>query len=299
MLELRTIDISDKDWICRALTRSDFRGCEYSFANNMAWRRMADTQITRISSFYLPVSSKYGIRYTFPSGGDKDTPLSAYRKLFELMRKNSEEQGQPLVISSVTKDNIGIFEELYSGRYDTETDTADWDYVYNSSDLTELSGRKYHGKRNHLKKISGDEYEYTELSDADIDDCLSFAVNSYNMNRAYDDHSQVCEQFAIDTYFRYYHELGLCGGVLRKNGKVIAFTIGERLNSDTFGVHIEKADPSIEGAYPAINNFFARAHASHLRYINREEDLGIEGLRKAKQSYHPVFMIEKYTVKFR
>ena len=164
---------------------------------------------------------------------------------------------------------------------------------------TLLSGRKYHSKRNHLKKIKGDEYSYSKLTDNDIDDCLSFAVSSYNKNKAYDDFSQVCEQFAIDTYFRYYHELGLKGGVLKKDGKVIAFTLGERLNSDTFGVHIEKAEPLIDGAYPAINNYFAAENASELLYINREEDLGIEGLRKAKQSYHPAFMIEKYTLKFR
>ncbi|MBQ5311171.1 MAG: DUF2156 domain-containing protein, partial [Oscillospiraceae bacterium] len=147
-----------------------------------------------------------------------------------------------------------------------------------------------------LKKLT--DFVYSEITDNDIDDCISFAVASYNKNSAYDDYSQVCEQFAIDTFFRYYHELGLFGGVLRKDGRVIGFTIGERLNSDTLGVHIEKADASVDGAYPAINNLFAKAHAADLSYINREEDLGIEGLRKAKQSYHPAFMIEKYTLRF-
>ncbi len=299
MLEFRTIDISDKKWICECLARSDFRGCEYSFANNMAWRRMADTHITRSGEFYISVSSKYGIYFTFPSGGDRNTSSLTYKNVFEEMRKYSELNGQPLAISSVSKEYFPLFEELYSGQYEISTDPAYWDYVYNSSDLITLSGRKYHSKRNHLKKIKGDEYSYSKLTDNDIDDCLSFAVSSYNKNKAYDDFSQVCEQFAIDTYFRYYHELGLKGGVLKKSGKVIAFTLGERLNSDTFGVHIEKAEPLIDGAYPAINNYFAAENASELLYINREEDLGIEGLRKAKQSYHPAFMIEKYTLKFR
>ena len=213
-----------------------------------------------------------------------------------MLRRNSEENNIPFAVSSVTKDNIGIFEELYNGGYTISTDEGAWDYVYNASDLIGLSGRKYHGKRNHIKKLTG--YDYKEITDNDIDDCISFAVNSYNKNSAYDDFSQVCEQYAIDTFFRYYHELGLYGGVLRRDGQVIGFTIGEKLCSDTLGVHIEKADASVEGAYPVINNLFAAAHANGFDYINREEDLGIEGLRKAKRSYHPAFMIEKYTLRF-
>ncbi|MBQ5310849.1 MAG: hypothetical protein ILP19_02245, partial [Oscillospiraceae bacterium] len=138
MLELRTIDISDKDWICRALARSDLRGCEYSFANNMAWRRMYNTQIAEFDSFYISVSDNRRF-YTFPSGGDRDTPLSTYKRLFDALRHNSEQNNIPFAVSSVTKDNIGIFEELYKGEYTVTTDEGSWDYVYDSSDLIALS----------------------------------------------------------------------------------------------------------------------------------------------------------------
>ena len=101
------------------------------------------------------------------------------------------------------------------------------------------------------------------------------------------------------NYFSYYSELGLTGGIIRIDGRIAALTIGERLNSDTFCVHIEKADTSYNGIYAAINNCFAKSAAADFRYINREEDMGIEGLRKSKLSYHPAFLVEKNIVTFK
>ena len=100
-------------------------------------------------------------------------------------------------------------------------------------------------------------------------------------------------------YFNYFNELGLTGGVIRIGGDVAAFTIGEKLNNETFCVHIEKADTQYNGIYVGINNSFARAAAAGYKYINREEDLGLEGLRRSKQSYHPAFLLKKYTVTFK
>lgn len=294
MLDFKVIEMSDKPWIDSLLKISDFRGCEYCFANNMAWRRMYDTKITRYKDFYISCSFKDGIYFTFPAGGGD------YREVFGEMKKFAESHNFPLVINSVTPDKFSLFEELFlKDSYTISTDEGGWDYVYNSSDLAELKGKKYHGKRNHLKKLLEKNYSYEPLTEKDFDSCITYAVNTYNRDSAYDDYSKVCEQFAINTYFSNFRELGLCGGVLKMNGEIIAFTIGERINSDTLGVHIEKARADIDGAYPAINNLFVKSAGQDFAYINREEDLGIEGLRKAKRSYHPSFMIEKYTVKFK
>ena len=123
-------------------------------------------------------------------------------------------------------------------------------------------------------------------------------TKNYNSKQNSNNYSSVAEQYALDTYFRYFNELGLCGGMIKSDGRIIALSIGEKLNSDTFCTHIEKADTSYPGIYPLINNRFTAASAADFRYINREEDMGIEGLRKAKRSYNPVFMIEKNTVEF-
>lgn len=294
MLDFKVIELSDKPWVDSLLRISDFRGCEYCFANNMAWRRMYDTKITRYKDFYISCSFDEGIRFTFPAGGGN------YAEVIGEMKKFAEAHNSPLVIGSVTPDLFPLFKELFpDGSYDITADTDGWDYVYNSSDLAQLSGRKYHGKRNHLKKLLDRDYSYEPLTEKDFDDCITYAVNTYNRSSDYDDYSKVCEQFAINTYFENFHELGLTGGVLRLSGNIIAFTIGERINSDTLGVHIEKAEADIEGAYPAINYLFSGQAGQGFSYINREEDLGIEGLRKAKRSYHPAFMIEKHTVTFK
>ncbi len=294
MLDFKIIELSDKSWIDSLLKKSDFRGCEYCFANNMAWRRMYDTKITRYGDFYISCSFKDGIYFTFPAGcGD-------YRQVFSEMKHFSEEHNMPLTIGSVTPDKFPIIESIFPrDSYTVTADEGSWDYVYNSSDLAELAGRKYHGKRNHLKKLLSMEHTYEPLTEKDFDDCITYAVNTYNRSSDYDDYSKVCEQFAINTYFENFDALELIGGVLRVNGEIAAFTIGERINSDTLGVHIEKAESAVDGAYPAINNYFAKTAGSDFAYINREEDLGIEGLRKAKRSYHPAFMIEKHTITFK
>ena len=289
MLDFHVITLEDREWIRPCLERSGYMGCEYSFANNFAWHRLSDTRITHYKDFYISASFKNRLKYTFPSGsGD-------LRELFGVLGKDSAERGCPLCIGSVTPDKIHIFDEIFGKNYEISTDPADWDYVYNTSDLAELGGRKYHGKRNHLKKLLEREHTYSPLTEKDFDECIEFAVREYNKSREYDDHSRVCEQFAINAFFEHFFELGLTGGVLRTDGVMAGFTIGDRINKDTYGVHIEKARTDIDGAYQAINNYFAKDNLGY-RYLNREEDLGVEGLRKAKRSYHPAFMVEKYTV---
>lgn len=293
MLDFKVIEISDRPWVTELLALSDFRGCEYNFSNNMAWHRLYDTKICRYKDFYISRSTKYGMRFTFPAGkGD-------YGDLFRTLQKEAEEAGVPLTVSSVTDENLRIFEELFPDRYDVSCDEADCDYIYEAEKLQSLSGKKYHQKRNHLARFRENDWQYTDMTEKDFDECIEFAVNSYNDNQAYDDESSVAEQFAINTFMNYFDGLGLKGGVIRVDGKVEGFTIGDGINSDTFDIHIEKANASIQGAYAAINNEFAKSAVNGYTYINREEDLGLEGLRKSKRSYHPAFLLRKNTVIFK
>ena len=136
MLDFKVIELSDKPWVERLLQISDFRGCEYCFANNMAWRRMYNTKITRYKDFYISCSEGEGLYFTFPAGGGD------YREVFGEMKKYSESRGYPLVIGSVTPDKFGLFEELFpKDSYTVEADEDGWDYVYNVSDLAELKGK--------------------------------------------------------------------------------------------------------------------------------------------------------------
>ena len=141
------------------------------------------------------------------------------------------------------------------------------------------------------------DYDFSLIKEKDFDDCISFCTEDYNNKDK--NFSSIAEQYAINTYFSYFNELGLTGGIIRINGKVSAVTIGETLNSNTFCVHIEKADRRFDGIYTAINNFFVSSVANDCLYVNREEDLGIEGLRKSKLSYNPAFLLDKYIITFK
>ena len=294
MLEFREIDISDKERINTALRYSDNRGCEYSFANNMAWRRLADSRIAFYKDFYICGAFSENIpRFIYPAGyGDISEVIGE-------MKRFSGDMGCPLLLTGVTEDKLSVLHELFGDSFTEVYDRDSSDYIYLSSDLIDLSGKKYHGKRNHLARFRELGAEFSLMSEKDFDDCITFSAVTYNNIAAESDHSMLAEQFAINTFFNYFGELGLKGGVIRIDGQVRAFTIGEGICSDTFGIHIEKADTYYNGIYAGINNLFAEAEAAQYKYINREEDLGIEGLRRSKLSYHPAFLLKKYTVTFK
>lgn len=293
MLEFREINISDRDWINGLLEMSDFMGCEYTFANDMAWRRLSDSLITRYKDFYISCFTG-GNRpiFVYPSGSGNITDVISE------MKKVSDSAGHKLTITSVNKENLKKLQEIYGNDISVTCNPDSYDYIYNSYDLIEMKGKKFHGKRNHINRFKENDWEFCELSEEHFADCINFAAESYNSGGGYDSFSAICEQYAINTYFNYYRELDLKGGILKANGKMVGFTIGERLNSNTFVVHIEKADPDVNGAYPTICSEFARKFAGGFEYINREEDMGIEGLRRSKRSYNPVFLLEKFTVTF-
>lgn len=294
MLEFKDIELKDKERITAALRSSDFMGCEYSFANNMAWKRLAGSKISFFKDFYICCAFETNDgapHFIFPAGsGD-------YRLVIGEMKRFSESTGNPMIISGVTEKTLGMLGELFPGQFTAEYDRDSSDYIYLSDDLASLKGRKYHGKRNHFSKLK--DYVYSPIKENDFDDCICFCTQSYNECSGIHDHSSVAEQYAINTYFNYFGELGLCGGIIRINGQTAAVTLGEQLNSETFCVHIEKADTSFPGIYAGINKLFAADAAKDLKYINREEDMGIDGLRKAKLSYHPAFLLNKYTVTFK
>jgi len=296
MLEFRDICISDKDRINTALRKSDFMGCEYSFANNMAWKRLSDSKISFYKDFYISCAfnTEDGIPTFVLPAGDGD-----YRELFSELSRFSNNFGYPLRIWGVTDRHLPLFEELFNGQYTCELDRDGSDYIYRSDDLINLSGKKYHSKRNHLARFNKLDYQFSSISDKDIDDCITFSTDTYNSKNNSDSHSFVAEQYAINTFFTYFNELELCGGIIRIDGKPAAVTLGEKIGGSTFCIHIEKADTAYEGIYAGINNLFAKEFAKNCTYINREEDLGLEGLRKSKLSYKPAFLLNKYIITFK
>lgn len=206
----------------------------------------------------------------------------------------------PLTISGVESSAAIQFEKLRPGYFRFTEDRDNYDYLYSAQDLITLKGRKFHSKKNHVNsfKKTYNNYLYQPLTADLTKQCIATATEWYQRkNDGTDDDVMLdYEREAIIDAFANLEYLKLQGGVIVIDGKVEAFTFGEQLNNDTAVIHVEKANADIRGIYPAINQEFCKNSWQNMRYINREEDMGLEGLRKSKLSYHPIKFIKKYIV---
>lgn len=182
-------------------------------------------------------------------------------------------------------------------RYSSLLDRDNCDYVYRSPDLIRLSGRNYHRKKNNLNHFLKDyRFEYRNL-DMELVECfLDMQEHWCRIKDCAEKPELLYEDYAIYKALTHFEELEYKGGAIQINSKIEAFSLGEALNPNTAVIHIEKANPEITGLYGAINQMFCAREWSGMQYINREQDLGIEGLKRAKESYHPHHMVNKYTV---
>ena len=223
----------------------------------------------------------------------------ATEKLLALFR----ERKRPLYLMGIEKDYAEFLAGYTGVKFTVTEDRDNEDYVYLAEKLISLSGRKLHSKKNHLNAFHKlyPQAEYLPITQELIPLCRKELESWYHLRaetlreeEQEDDPFIGYERAAIHEIFDNYADFQLKGGVIRIDGRVVAFTFGEQLNDDTAVIHVEKADPSVRGAYPAINQGFV-AHAwADMKYINREEDMGLPGLRKAKESYKPEKMIEKF-----
>lgn len=173
-----------------------------------------------------------------------------------------------------------------------------FDYVYRREDLVRLVGSKYRSKRNHINQfLRFYTYVYEPLEDRHVNDCLVLQEKWCKMNRCKEDLDLFGEHEAIREVLTHHNTLQVCGAVILIEGRVGAFTLGEKLNDNTAVIHIEKADPEIPGLYPLINQQFCENSWQDVTYINREQDLGLPGLHKAKLSYYPDRFVEKFRIK--
>jgi uncharacterized protein len=201
----------------------------------------------------------------------------------------------PLTMKGVSVEMMTMLQKAKPGFFSFQDDRNNHDYVYSTEDLINLAGRKYHSKQNHLNFFKRTyNYQYAAITPELIQPCLISAREWYTFHNGSDDDSLKKEYQAIIDVLENFQQLAVQGGAILLDNKVAAFTFGEKLNSDTAVIHVEKG-LDVRGLYQVINQEFCRNDWADLSYINREEDMGIEGLRRAKQSYHPVKMIKKYS----
>ena len=298
MIDFRTPQPSDKAWVDALLAQADYRGCDYNFTNLFVWSRAYGQEIAQVNGFLVThLCGRMGCSYMYPAGsGDLAAAI-------DILAREADERRQPLRLVCLTTRQMEELDRLMPGRFAYEADRDGFDYLYDIDRLADLTGKKLHAKRNHINRFmdNNPSWVYEEITPQTLPECLEMDKEWYRRSMvregAAEERDLGDEGIALRTAMDHYHALGLEGGLIRVYGEVVAFTMGDRLNSDTYDVHFEKAYGELQGAYAMINREFARwVRAKHpnVRYLNREDDMGVEGLRKAKGSYYPDLMVEKY-----
>lgn len=214
------------------------------------------------------------------------------------LEEDSWQHGHPLLMLGVTPVSKDLLEEAFPGEFTYIPERDYFDYIYLREDLATLKGKKFQAKRNHVNKFKKQYvYEYVPLTSELIPECLELEAKWYKANRTDADQEELREERQSMIFaLQHFKELDLMGGAIRIDNQLVAFTFGSPINQDTFGVHVEKADTHYDGAYSIINQEFASRIPEQYLYINREEDLGIPGLRQAKLSYNPAILLPKAAV---
>ena len=293
ILEFKRPQLEDKEIITSKFHEYCSRSCERTFVNVFLWARYYQVEFAMVADTVVFKLEQHGLAFSYPVGAIENVKIA-----IEQLKAYSEAKGQPFQLYNVTEDMFSQIEEWYPEEYTIEYNRDIADYVYECEKLTTLAGKKLHGKRNHINKFKAtyENWEYETLTEANLEECFQMALKWREVNECEDDEGKINEMAVTMNSLRLFKELELQGGILRVNGEIIAFTLGEKICGDTFVVHIEKAFADIQGAYPMINQQFVVHECQAYRYINREEDTGSEGLRKAKLSYRPAFLVEKGTV---
>ena len=290
MIEFHKLDPAQKADYDKFLLHCGQRGCEYNFANLYLWGRQKAAFLENSLVFFSQFNQKSV--YLFPlCQGD-------LKNVTDAIIHDAQVRGIPCRITGLTHEDCDALEALYPEKFRFHHDRNTFDYIYNIEDLATLKGKKFQKKRNHLNKFKQlhPDYRLEPITDAHIP-MVEDLLNRWYKQRLDADPSAdfYMEQVAVYKSLRHLDELGMEGLVLMDGEECLAMTLGSPLAANTFDVQFEKAID--ETAYVAMcSNFAAHLMEKYpdLQYLNREDDLGIEGLRKSKLAYNPVTMIEKH-----
>lgn len=290
MIEFKDITLKDKELIQSFTLNSHRKNCDLSFSNLYSWRFMYHTKFAIMDEFLLlRFYADEELVYMMPIGQGN------LNKALEALIEDAEQQGKPFCMLGVCVEMKADIEVAMPDKFTFTSDSNYADYIYLRENLATLSGKKLQSKRNHINKFrkTYTNYEYKPITPELIPECLVLEAEWCKANNCHEQEALAAERRSLTYALKHFEELGLTGGILHVDGKIVAFTFGMPINNETFDVCVEKANTEIEGAYTMINYEFVNHIPEQYIYINREEDLGLEGLRKAKQSYHPEILLEK------
>lgn len=272
----------------------NYEACEYNFTTAYMWQTVYNFHYIVEDDFMVAFGeTEEELFSVMPYCKEED-----FEKAMNFIFECFERAEKKISLRAVTEDVVEKLKKLYPDKFIFETNRDDSDYVYDAEKLRTLGGRSMHSKKNHYNsfvKAYGDRFVYRRLSKKDFDECLRLAEKwAFSREK---DQNLIGESLAMKKVFRNYSKMEnlVVGGIYIDN-ELEAFTYGDYLNPNTALIHIEKANPDIRGLYTAINKLFLENEFPNVEFVNREDDLGIEGLRKAKLSYKPVKLVDKYSV---
>jgi hypothetical protein len=293
MLNFKPLTIEDKEIFDKYIKPYTFTTCEYSFTNLFIWRNGLDISYCIYNEVLFIKKMDFHGEYHFmqPIGYMKEN----LKDIVYILKEYKEENNMKYLFKDAEEAFVEDIKAIFGESFTIEEDRDNFDYIYESSKLISLSGKKLHSKKNHYNNfIKNNIYRIAQIDESNIEACKQAAIEWCHNNdcRDYLKH----ELKAIKELLANIDRLDIIGMVVYVNDKLSAFTIGEKVNSNMAIIHIEKAAADINGLYTFINKTFVETFFNEIPYINREQDLGREGLRKAKLSYYPFKLEPKYGI---
>lgn len=289
------VKAEDGRWARPLLESKGYFSCEFAFVNIYMWSRVYHTKIARFGDFVIARSEGKRMHYLFPAGQGN------LKEAVDAVLQDSAAAGKTPILFSLNEEDKNWLQQQYPDQFIYDKPRGEADYIYLSSDLVNLPGRKFQKKRNHCSRFERQypDWQFSEISPDAMEAVCAFNNRWCNLYDNRDDEGIAEEHRAIELACHHYDELKLKGGYLTVGGEVVAFSFGSPLGADVFVTHVEKALYDVQGAYAVINREMARSFCRGYQYINRENDVDEEGLREAKLSYNPVFLEEKYTAELK
>lgn len=294
MLKFKRIDLNDKKLLDAYLNDFEYKSCEYSFTTLYIWKDACEIEYAIYDNVLIIKKKDFdGATHFMQPVGYK---IEQLREIVEMLRECKIQLEMQCLFKDIEEDFVEDLKEIYGEDLQIIEDRDNFDYIYDSEKLISLSGKKLHAKKNHYNQfIKNYSYVIKDIREVPIEECIK-ALN-YWLDQKEDKSEYLCYEIkGVESLLRNIDKFNFHGMVVFVEDKIVALTIGEQISDETAVIHIEKADPEIKGLYTFINKIFVETCFSSVPKINREQDLGIPGLRKAKESYKLFEFVKKYVV---
>lgn len=295
-MEFNEITLNSRSLFNTYIKQCEPQISELTFTNFFAWRYYYKFRYAVIAELLCIIAAPcHSEPFAMMPLGAVNT--ENFSEAYDVLKSYFAQRGWRFCFRKLTEGELAYFRDRVSDEKLIIYDRDNSDYLYNTEDLKDLRGKKYDAKRNHINKFRKQhQFEYIPLECSMLDECSRIMEEWCQDKNCSCQEGEYCERQANLELLRNFRTLGCKGAMIKTEGKFEAFTVGEMLNSNTAVIHIEKAKNSIDGLFTIINQQFVEHEWSGTLYVNREQDLGMEGMRKAKLSYHPVRIVDKFTV---